>query len=210
MATLGKLEKFLTTTLMLIGSLVLVAGCDMSSDARSANISQAPALTTSATATEQVLTLAPRAAEELRKMRVRGKLKADAIVRIDVVEGKYFRLKNGGDKRYRYTMLLDDDPKDAEKYMSMQSEGLTIQIPKSSVPLLKGTQVIWIESGTRGGFKFMNPNQLTDDEAPLIPAAPAASTPEPATPALQVPAKDPSSGRDDSSPATQTPTPLNP
>lgn len=113
----------------------------------------------------QILTLSPGAAERLRSMRVNGNLKTNAIVRIGVVEGNFFRLKNGGEKRYRYTLLLDDDPKDLDSYYQMESQGFTIQVPKSSAPLLQGTEVIWIEAGGRGGFKFQNPNQLTEDEA---------------------------------------------
>jgi len=102
-------------------------------------------------------------------MRDRGKLKPNAVVRIDLIEGNFFRLKNGGEKRYRYTMLIDDDPKDRDQYVAYESEGLTVEIPKASVPLLAGTKLIWIQSGNKGGFQFMNPNQMTDDETQTLP-----------------------------------------
>ena len=132
---------------------------------------------------DQVLTLSPKAAEKLRLMRVNGKLKADAVVRISVLEGNYFRLKGGGDKRYRYHLVLDDDPQGIEHDVSMESEGLTILIPKSNAEFLRGTELVWMEAGNKGGFKFHNPNQLQDDEVPqqIIPIADPKSGPTPIT-----------------------------
>jgi Fe-S cluster assembly iron-binding protein IscA len=121
-------------------------------------------------AREQIMTLTPRAAERLRLMRDNGRLKPNAVVRISVLEGNFFRLRNGGDKRYRYNLLLDDDPRDLENYVEMESQGLTIQIPKSSADFLRGTEVAWIDTGGKGGFKFQNPNELPDDEANADPA----------------------------------------
>lgn len=46
----------------------------------------------------------------------------------------------------------------------MESQGLTILVPKSCAHLLRGTEMIWIESGGKGGFKFQNPNEIHDDE----------------------------------------------
>lgn len=114
---------------------------------------------------EQILQLSPQAAEQLRSMRERGKLKPSAIVRITVIEGNFHRFKNGGDKRYRYTLLLDDAPKDVEGDYVMESQGFTVHVAKENSQFLRGTEVIWIESGGKGGFKFLNPNELADDDA---------------------------------------------
>lgn len=114
---------------------------------------------------EQFLQLSPQAAEQLRLMRERGKLKPSAIVRITVAEGNFHRFKNGGDKRYRYTLLLDDAPKNVDGDLVMESQGFTVHVAKSNSEFLRGTEVIWIESGGKGGFKFLNPNELADDDA---------------------------------------------
>jgi len=124
---------------------------------------------------EQILTLSPRAAEQVRLLCTRGKLKPDAVVVISVEEGNYFRFKNGGDKRYRYTLAFDDDPKNVDDYVVMESQGLTIHVAKSAADFLRGTEVMLVEvGGGKGGFKFQNPNEMMDDEsaqAPLIPVA---------------------------------------
>jgi Fe-S cluster assembly iron-binding protein IscA len=114
---------------------------------------------------EQILTLTPRAAERLRMKRDEGKLKSDAVVLISVKEGNFFRLKNGGSKRYRYTLAIDDAPKLLEDSFVMESQGLTIYVPQSSGEFLRGTELHWIEAGGKGGLKFQNPNELQDDES---------------------------------------------
>lgn len=114
---------------------------------------------------EQILHLSAGAAEQLRSMRDRGNLKPSAIVRITVVEGNFHRFKNGGDKRYRYTLLLDDAPKNFEDDYVMESQGFTVHVAKPNSEFLRGAEVIWIESGGKGGFKFLNPNELADDDA---------------------------------------------
>lgn len=144
---------------------------------------------------DQILTLSSGAADRLRMIRDKGKLKSNAIVRIAVVEGNFFRMKNGGDKRYKYTLLLDDDPKDLDKYFTMQTQGLEIHVPKDCAELLRGTEIIWIESGGKGGLKFLNPHQMTDDESnQVVPVA----DPEASKPTDKAPGK-----------TGQTPTPIN-
>jgi len=113
---------------------------------------------------EQILQLSPKVADQLRSMRDRGNLKPSAIIRIAVADGNFFRFKNGGDKRYRYTLRLDDAPKNVDDDFVMESQGLTVHVAKPSAEFLRGTEVVWIESGGRGGFKFVNPNELPDDE----------------------------------------------
>ena len=88
-----------------------------------------------------------------------------AIVRITVAEGNFHRFKNGGNKRYRYTLLLDDAPKNVDDDYVMESQGFTVHVAKPNSEFLRGTEVIWIESGGKGGFKFLNPNELADDDA---------------------------------------------
>lgn len=114
---------------------------------------------------EQILVLTARAADRLRMMRDDRNLKPEAVVLISVKEGNFFRLKNGGSKRYRYTLAIDDAPKDLENSFVMESQGLTIHVPRSSGDFLRGTELHWIESGGKGGFKFQNPNELQDDES---------------------------------------------
>lgn len=98
-------------------------------------------------------------------MRERGKLKPSAIVRISVVEGNFLRFKTGGDNRYRYTLRLDDSPKNVDDDFVMESQGLTVHVARANAEFLRGAEVIWIESGGKGGFKFVNPNEVSDDEA---------------------------------------------
>lgn len=132
---------------------------------------------------EQILVLTPRAAERLRMLRDDRKLKPDAFVLIWLDEGNFFRFKNGGDKRYQYRLRINDDPKVLEDSFVMETEGLTIYVPQSSGELLRGTELHWIESGGKGGFKFQNPNELQDDESarhelvdPVTPVADPANS----------------------------------
>ncbi|MEK6260379.1 MAG: iron-sulfur cluster assembly accessory protein [Planctomycetota bacterium] len=127
---------------------------------------------------EQIFTLTPKAAERLRSLRDNGKLKKNAVARFRVVEGNFFRFKGGGDKRYRYSMLLDDDVKNWENFYVMESQGFTVIVDKDSAEFLRGTELWWLEAGGKSGFKFQNPNELGDDEA----APKGELTPEPATP----------------------------
>ncbi len=136
------------------------------------------AVDTGAAVREQIMTLTAKAAERLRMLRDNGKLKKNAVARFRVVEGNFFRFKGGGDKRYRYSMLLDDDVKDWENFYVMESEGFTVIVDKDSAEFLRGTELWWIEAGGKGGFKFQNPNELGDDAA----APKGELTPEPITP----------------------------
>ena len=146
---------------------------------------------TGAAIREQILTLTPQAAERLRMLRDNGKLKKNAVARFRVVEGNFFRFKGGGEKKYRYSMLLDDDVKDWENFYAMESQGFTVIVDKDSAEFLRGTELWWIEAGGKGGFKFQNPNELGDDEAtrtgepipaPTLEPTPASSTPASPTP----------------------------
>ena len=123
---------------------------------------------------EQVMTLTPRAAERLRLLRDNGRLKPNAVVRCSVLEGNFFRLRNGGDKRYRYHMVIDDDPKEIDKYLVMESQGLTIHVEKSSAEFLRGTELLWVDTGGKGGFKFQNPNEMGADDAAAGEVVPVA------------------------------------
>lgn len=131
------------------------------------------------------MTLSPQAAEQVR-LRCKD-LKPDAVVIIGVAEGDFFRFKNGGKKRYRYTMKFDDNPRNLDQYFSMESQGLTILVDYSSAEFLRGAEMIWIEAGGKGGFKFQNPNEVQDDEAEqpartpepeAVPNSPAGPTPK--------------------------------
>lgn len=186
-------------------------GCAESTQSNPPQVGSAPAA--EAAAQETIVVLSPKAADQLRKMRDRGKLKRDAVVRIDVVEGNFFRLKNGGEKRYRYTMLIDDDPKQRDQYVAYESEGLTIEIPRTSVPLLAGTQLIWIESGNKGGFQFMNPNQMTDDETQTLPESAIKAAPVDGSSDATTEEPPGNSGRNaesETGPTPRGPTPLDP
>ena len=87
------------------------------------------------------------------------------MVRIRLVEGNIFRFKDGGEKRYRYSMLLDDELTDLSKFYVMESQGLTVVVDQDSGNFLRGTELMWIKSGGRAGFIFRNPNELADDDA---------------------------------------------
>jgi Fe-S cluster assembly iron-binding protein IscA len=134
---------------------------------------------------EQILTLSAQAADQLRSMRDKGKLKEQAIVRIRVVPGNIFRFKGGDQQRYRYSMLLDDELTDLGNFYLMESQGLKIAIDKESGEFLRGTEVMWIESGGRAGFIFRNPNEITgdaaarDDDRTPVPANVKRTTPTP-------------------------------
>ena len=133
---------------------------------------------------EQTLTLTPGAAEHLRMERDKKHLKKNAVVRFRVLEGNFFRLKGGGEKRYRYSMLLDDDVKDWDNFYVMESQGFTVIVDKDSVEFLRGTELFWIQAGEKGGLKLQNPNELGDDSATqeLEPIPDRKSSPSPVSP----------------------------
>lgn len=194
---MGSVSQTLRSVIALGAGLAML-GCDGKSSAPAPAVVPAAASLSQGGATpETILKLSPGAADRLRALRDKNKLKAGAIVRIGVLEGKYFRMKNGGEKRFQYTLSLDDDPKNQADYFAMESQGLTVQVPKSSADFLRGTEVIWIESGGKGGFKFQNPNQLSEDEAQIVPEAESARNGEASKPAA------------DKAPTGQTPTPIN-
>ncbi|MBC8117356.1 MAG: iron-sulfur cluster assembly accessory protein [Candidatus Saccharimonas sp.] len=145
---------------------------------------------TGAAIREQIFTLTPKAAERLRLLRDNGKLKKNAVARFRVVEGNFFRFKGGGDKRYRYSMLLDDDVKNWENFYVMESQGFTVIVDKDSAEFLRGTELWWLEAGGKGGFKFQNPNELGDDDSsqkgePILdPITPTPSSPTLTSPTL--------------------------
>lgn len=86
------------------------------------------------------------AADQIKK--AQGNMKA---------EGKYLRVAvtNGGCSGNQYKMDFDVDTKDDTK---IDSKGVTIIVDKSSIPLISGMELDYVEGLEGSTFVFNNPN----------------------------------------------------
>ena len=74
--------------------------------------------------------------------------KEDAAIRVFV--------KSGGCSGYSYGMAIDDRMLEDDNLF--EDRGVRIVVDKMSLPLLKGSQVDYIENMMGGGFSVNNPN----------------------------------------------------
>jgi iron-sulfur cluster assembly protein/iron-sulfur cluster insertion protein len=100
----------------------------------------------SATTTETILTLTPRAAAETR----------DILSKAENA-GKSFRVfvERGGCSGMQYGMVFDES-RDGD-FVSEQA-GVTVLVDAISAQYLRGTVVDFSDALTAGGFKITNPN----------------------------------------------------
>lgn len=96
--------------------------------------------------TENILTITPRAAAEVKEMLTSTEN-----------AGKYFRVfvEQGGCSGMQYGMVFDEQ-RDGD-FISEQ-EGVTLLVDGFSSPYLRGTVVDFSDALSGGGFKITNPN----------------------------------------------------
>ena len=98
------------------------------------------------TITETILTLTPRAAEEVKEILTKPEN-----------AGKNFRVyvESGGCSGMQYGMVFDESR--AGDFVSEQI-GVTVLVDAISAQYLRGTMVDFSDALTAGGFKITNPN----------------------------------------------------
>ena len=95
-----------------------------------------------------IVTIMPRAAQEIRKIKVDNKIPEAHALRLGV--------KGGGCSGMSYVLAFDESPK--ERDTVFQIEGLTVYVDPKSQFYLSGT-VLDFSGGLNGkGFVFNNPN----------------------------------------------------
>lgn len=93
-----------------------------------------------------MLTVTQNAAEQIKK--VQGNMKAEKkFLRIAVI--------NGGCSGNQYKMDFDTDKEDDAK---IDSNGVTLIVDKSSLPLVNGMELDYVEGLEGSSFVFNNPN----------------------------------------------------
>jgi len=96
----------------------------------------------------EVVTITPRAAQEIRKIKLENKIPNEHALRLGV--------KGGGCSGMSYVLAFDESPK--ERDIVYQAEGLTVYLDPKSQFYLSGT-VLDYSGGLSGkGFVFNNPN----------------------------------------------------
>ncbi len=98
--------------------------------------------------TSEVVTVTPRAAQEIRKIKVENQIPETHALRLGV--------KGGGCSGMTYVLAFDESPK--ERDTIYQLEGLTIYIDPKSQFYLSGTTLDFSDGLNGRGFVFNNPN----------------------------------------------------
>lgn len=95
-----------------------------------------------------IVTITPRAAEEIRKIKIENKIPESHALRLGV--------KGGGCSGMTYVLAFDESPK--ERDTIYQLEGLTVHIDPKSQFYLSGTTLDFSDGLNGRGFVFNNPN----------------------------------------------------
>ena len=96
----------------------------------------------------ELVTVTPRAAQEIRKIKSDNKIPEGHALRLGV--------KGGGCSGMTYVLAFDESPKDRDTVY--QLEGLTIYIDPKSQFYLSGTTLDFSDGLSGRGFVFNNPN----------------------------------------------------
>ncbi|HRN19558.1 MAG: iron-sulfur cluster assembly accessory protein [Trueperaceae bacterium] len=97
------------------------------------------------------MTLTPAGAEKAGQL-LAGNDKANAAIRVFV--------KSGGCSGYQYGMKIDDQRLDGDHVFEVGNVRLVVD--ERSWPLLKGSQVDYVENMMGGGFSVSNPNASSE------------------------------------------------
>ncbi len=66
---------------------------------------------------------------------------------------------SGGCSGYRYGMMLEDQP--AGEDIKVESKGIHVYVDPQSVPLLKGSEIDYVDTLMGAGFTVNNPNAVS-------------------------------------------------
>jgi iron-sulfur cluster assembly protein len=96
----------------------------------------------------EIVTITPRAAEEIRKIKAENTIPESHALRLGV--------KGGGCSGMSYVLAFDEDPK--ERDTVYQLEGLVVYVDPKSQFYLSGTTLDFSDGLSGRGFVFNNPN----------------------------------------------------
>lgn len=102
-----------------------------------------------------------KAAELLAQRAAEGGLKPEYVLVLGVREGGSKVFRNGGDKRYEYSVMQTDEPEkdiDWDTHFSVESNGVQIAVEKKIAHMLNGLSIslVYFDAGQR--LRFDNPN----------------------------------------------------
>ena len=66
---------------------------------------------------------------------------------------------SGGCSGYRYGMMLEDQP--AEEDIKVESKGINVYVDPQSTPLLRGSEIDYVDTLMGAGFTVNNPNAVS-------------------------------------------------
>ncbi len=93
-----------------------------------------------------MITITPRAAA--KAVELARKQGAAEVLRVGI--------KGGGCSGFSYFLEFDDKPRDGDN--TLEINGLRVVVDPKSLLYLEGTEVDFVPSLLKGGFKFNNPN----------------------------------------------------
>lgn len=96
----------------------------------------------------EIVTITPRAAEEIRKIKTENKIPESHALRLGV--------KGGGCSGMSYVLAFDENPKERDTVYEL--EGLMVYVDPKSQFYLSGTTLDFSDGLSGRGFVFNNPN----------------------------------------------------
>ena len=98
--------------------------------------------------TEERVSITPRAAQEITKIKAENKIPETHALRLGV--------KGGGCSGMSYVLAFDEKPRQGDKVFEM--EGLTVYVDPKSLFYLSGTTLDFSDGLNGRGFVFNNPH----------------------------------------------------
>ncbi len=98
-----------------------------------------------------MLSLTAVAAEKVGEFLTRHN-RPEALLRVRVV--------GGGCSGFQYQLALDDESKDGDRVI--EQNGVKMLVDERSLPYLDGTEIDYVEDIMGAGFRFNNPNAVSN------------------------------------------------
>lgn len=98
-----------------------------------------------------MLSLTDVAAEKVAEFLTRHN-RPEALLRVRVV--------GGGCSGFQYQLALDDESKDGDRVI--EQNGVRMLVDERSLPYLDGTEIDYVEDLMGAGFRFNNPNAVSN------------------------------------------------
>ncbi len=70
------------------------------------------------------------------------------------------RVVGGGCSGFQYQLALDEESRDGDQVI--EQNGVKILVDEKSLPLLDGTEIDYVEDIMGAGFRFNNPNAVSN------------------------------------------------